>query len=71
LNSWSVSIGSLHAPTDRAMLIEDYLYQFNILYPNSITPKLHYMLHLPRQIQLYWLLLLVLEVIFTTCLLVG
>jgi len=35
------------------MLIEDYLYQFNILYPNSITPKLHYMLHLPRQIQLY------------------
>ena len=26
------------------MLIEDYLYQFNMLYPNSITPKLHYLL---------------------------
>lgn len=35
------------------MLIEDYLRQFNALYPGTITPKMHYLLHLPRQIQLY------------------
>lgn len=33
------------------MLIEDYLDQFNLLYPNSITPKMHYLLHLPNQIK--------------------
>lgn len=35
------------------LLIENYLYQFNALYPNSITPKMHYLLHLPNQIKLY------------------
>lgn len=34
-----------------ALLIEDYLFQFNILYPDSITPKMHYLLHLPSQVQ--------------------
>ena len=28
-------------------LLVDYLQQFNQLYPNSITPKIHYLLHLP------------------------
>ena len=31
-------------------LIEDYLLQFNAIYPHSITPKMHYLLHLPSQI---------------------
>ena len=34
-----------------SMLIEDYLHQFNELYPNSVTPKMHYLLHLPCQIE--------------------
>ena len=33
------------------MLTEDYLYQFNVLYPGSITYKMHYLLHLPRQVE--------------------
>ena len=33
-----------------AMLIEDNLKQFTFLYPDSITPKIHYLLHLPQQI---------------------
>lgn len=32
------------------LLVEDYLQQFNELYPNSITPKMHYLLHLPEQV---------------------
>ena len=32
-------------------LIEDYLGVFNSIYPNSITPKMHYLLHLPQQIK--------------------
>ena len=35
-----------------SVLIQDYLVTFNHLYPHSITPKLHYLLHLPRQMQL-------------------
>lgn len=35
-----------------SLLVHDYLVAFNSLYPNSITPKLHYMLHLPRQMLL-------------------
>ena len=35
-----------------SLLIQDYLVTFNSLYPDSITPKLHYLLHLPRQMQL-------------------
>ena len=34
------------------LLVEDYLKQFNHLYPDSITPKMHYLLHLPQQILL-------------------
>ena len=34
-----------------AMLIEDYLLHFNALYPDCITPKMHYLLHLPSQIE--------------------
>lgn len=32
-------------------LIEDYLLQFNSLYHGCVTPKIHYLLHLPEQIQ--------------------
>lgn len=35
-----------------SLLIRDYLTTFNSLYPDSITPKFHYLLHLPRQMQL-------------------
>ena len=45
------------------MLIEDYLHQFNGLYPDSITPKMHYLLHLPSQIQQYKHILAQLHVI--------
>ena len=34
-------------------LIEDYLYQFNSLYPLSMTYKMHFFLHFPKQIQEY------------------
>ncbi len=34
-------------------LVQDYLVIFNRLYPCSITPKLHYMLHLPEQMLRY------------------
>ena len=34
-----------------AQLVEDYLHQMNLLYPNSITPKMHYLLHLPDQMK--------------------
>ena len=34
-----------------SLLIQDYLVTFNILYPNSITPKLYYLLHFPQQMQ--------------------
>lgn len=33
------------------LLIENYLFQYNHLYPNSITPKCHILLHLPDQIR--------------------
>ena len=35
------------------LLVRDYLMAINTLYPNSITPKLYYLLHLPQQMQLY------------------
>lgn len=35
-----------------SVLIQEYLAMFNHLYPHTITPKLHYLLHLPRQMQL-------------------
>lgn len=35
------------------MLIECYLSTFNALFPDSITPKMHYLLHLPDQIKKY------------------
>ena len=35
-----------------SLLVRDYLVTFNSLYPGSITPKLHYLLYLPRQMQL-------------------
>lgn len=35
-----------------SLLIQDYLTTFNSLNPDSITPKLHYLLHLPCQMQL-------------------
>ncbi len=34
-----------------SFLIEDYLVRFNSLYPGCITPKLHYLHHLPQQIE--------------------
>lgn len=36
------------------ILIEDFLYDFKLLYPNRpLTPKMHYLVHLPRWIRLY------------------
>lgn len=35
-----------------SLCIQDYLVTFNSLYPDSITPKLHYLLHLPLHMQL-------------------
>ena len=37
--------------SDLAMVIEGYLFQYNKLYPDSMTPKTHYLLHLPEQIR--------------------
>ena len=34
------------------LLVKDYLVDFNRLYPGSMTPKLHYLLHLPDQMKL-------------------
>ena len=33
------------------MMVENYLFSYNSLYPNSMTPKMHYLLHLPEQIR--------------------
>ena len=34
------------------MLIEDYLVDFKLLYPGRpLTPKMHYLLHIPKWIQ--------------------
>ena len=33
------------------ILIEKYLALFNYLYPGNITPKFHYLLHLPYQMK--------------------
>lgn len=33
------------------LLVQNYLFQYNSLYPNSITHKLHSLLHLPDQIR--------------------
>ena len=35
-----------------SLLIRDYLVAFKSLYPNSFTPKLHYLLHLALQMVL-------------------
>ena len=35
-----------------SMLVENYLTRYNTLYPNSMTPKLHYLVHLPEQMEL-------------------
>ena len=34
---------------DLRMVVESYLFHYNELYPNTITPKMHYLLHLPEQ----------------------
>ena len=34
-----------------SMLVESYLYQYNVLYPDSVTHKLHFLLHFPDQIR--------------------
>ena len=36
---------------DLGMAIENYLFHYNGLYPDSMTPKMHYLLHLPEQIK--------------------
>ena len=33
------------------VIIESYLIHFNKLYPDSMTPKMHYLLHLPEQMR--------------------
>lgn len=38
---------------DLKISIESYLFRYNSLYPNSMTPKMHYLLHLPEQIRQY------------------
>lgn len=35
-----------------ALLVKDYVTCFNLLYPNCMTPKMHYLLHLPQQMKL-------------------
>ena len=35
-----------------SMLVENYLTRYNTLYPNSMTPKLHYLVHLHEQMEL-------------------
>ena len=51
-----------HNSTDiLQILIEDYLCVFNSLYSNAITPKMHYLLHLPSQIKQYLQIVTVLE----------
>ena len=34
------------------LLVEDYLVRYTALYPGTMTPKLHYLLHLPQQMEL-------------------
>ena len=34
------------------LLVKDYLTYFNLLYPNIMTPKMHFLLHLPHQLKL-------------------
>ena len=36
---------------DLKMAVESYLFHYNELYPNSMTPKMHYLLHLPEQME--------------------
>ena len=35
-----------------ALIIREYLFTYNRLHPDKFTPKLHYLIHLPRQIEL-------------------
>ena len=39
-------------PSVLSLLIRDYLVTFKSLHPNSFTPKVHYLLHLPLQMSL-------------------
>ena len=32
--------------------VESYLHHFSKLYPNRMTPKMHYLLHFPEQMRL-------------------
>ncbi len=34
------------------LLIRDYVVAFSTLYPHKVTPKVHYLLHLPRQLKM-------------------
>lgn len=34
---------------DLRMVVESYLFHYNELYSNTMTPKMHYLLHLPEQ----------------------
>ena len=36
---------TLNSVSELAMLVQYYLCAFNSLYPNKITPKVHYLLH--------------------------
>ena len=36
---------------DLKMVVESYLFHYNELYPNAMTPKMHYLLHLPEQMR--------------------
>ena len=42
---------TLDSVSELTMLVQDYLHAFNSLYPNKITPKMHYLLHLPDQMR--------------------
>lgn len=37
--------------SDLKLIVESYLFHYNKLYPSSMTPKMHYLLHLPEQIR--------------------
>ena len=42
---------TLDSVSELTMLVQDHLCAFNSLYRNKITPKMHYLLHLPDQMR--------------------
>ena len=47
----AVEITEVTAST-MTLLVQEYLRQYNQLYPRGMVPKLHYLIHLPQQMKL-------------------